>query len=848
MKFDRAPFVLAAVAMLCCPWQTAATEFASSQSYPVGTNPSGIAIGDFNGDGKPDIAVVNSGSNNVSILLGNGDGTFQAAKNFDVGNSMTSIAVGDFNGDGKLDVVVFLPGNFSVPITGEIRILMGNGDGTLQAPKVTTLTVSAAAISAGDFNSDKKWDLIVFNIDSSTEAVTLEILIGKGDGTFESPQTIPSQAQGANFAVADFNKDGKIDLAIVVSGGVQVLLGKGDGTFHISGTVTVETGFIATTILTADMDGDGRLDLLVKSQLPFECKKANPFDPCPPPPPQHFSFFPGLGNGTFGSGVIQELNHCCIVLGDFNGDGKTDLADDSLEIRLGRGDGSFTPPIPASKAGYAAAVQDFNGDKLDDFVILDSLNNAILVLLNDSPLSGADVGITSAGPDGTVGQATNVKYFADVLNEGPEDATNVVFTDTLPDTVTFVSATSTVGNCALSGPVVTCSVGPLKKLADVQINIVATPTAIGTFTNVMSVSAAEPDLALANNSATQTDTVVPVYTLTVSKTGSGSGTVQGGGLQNGRLKISCGSTCSATFLSGTTPGLIEFADSGSFFQSWGGACSGSSACSLTMNSDMTVTATFTLEPLLNVKFAGGGAGTVRATDGSLMCSNTDTTCSSQYAPGSSVSLTAATAQGSTFTGWSGACTGMDPNTCNVTLNESQSVTATFNPLPDFSVSPASKSLTAQSGGQVTDVISISEQSGFTSAIQLSCSVTGPAPLPSCSLSPNLIPPGANSPTSTLTFSAGKLATSLPMPLLRAGNLFASLFLFVLVWYVLLPMLDKRQQRQWALCFLILIAAMLPIACGGGNTTPPPVSQTYMVTVTATSGALQHSTAVAVTVQ
>src|SRR5437868_12327741 len=169
--------------------------FRSAQSYPVGTNPIAGKAADFNGDGKLDLAVLNSSSNDVSILLANGDGTFQLAQTLGAGNSPSSIAVGDFNGDGKMELaVVMLPGGTPVsPLPGEIRILLGNGDGTLQTPKVTTLDVSAIAMAAGDFNGDKKTDLAVSNFGGAT--FSLNLLLGNGDGTFQAAKGIASDVQ-----------------------------------------------------------------------------------------------------------------------------------------------------------------------------------------------------------------------------------------------------------------------------------------------------------------------------------------------------------------------------------------------------------------------------------------------------------------------------------------------------------------------------------------------------------------------------------------------------------------------------------------------------------------------------
>lgn len=821
-----------------------AVEFAPAKSYPVGTNPAAVAVADFNGDGKPDIAVVNSGSSNVSILLGNGDGTFQSAKNFDVGKSMTSIFAGDFNGDGKLDIAVFLPGDPSNSVTGEVRILLGNGDGTFQPPIATALTMGAVSLKTADFNADKKADLILSNLDPVTQVVTLEILLGKGDGAFQPPVQIPVSAlNSAVFSLADFNKDGKPDLAVGISGGAQVLLGKGDGTFQAGGTVAVSDSVPVNAMLTADFNGDGSLDLFVEA-LKVVCVKPNPFAPPVCTTEGSTGLFPGLGNGTFTSGV--SVGRSCSFAGDFNGDAKTDcVADGSIE--LGRGDGTFSAVFLAAPQGAVASVHDLNGDKLDDLVILDQANNAILVLLNTSPASGADLSILSGGSGARVGQGLNLIYSASVLNEGPNGATNVTFTDTLPGSVSFVSATSTVGNCIQSNLVVTCSIGSLADAADTQITIVVMPTATGTITNTMDVSATEPDLAPANNSATQVDTVVPVYTLAVTKGGDGSGTVRGAFSFSGGFKINCGSTCSASFLSGATVNLSEAPASDSYFQAWGGACSGNSTCSLTMAANMTVSATFVLNPVLTVKIAGGGMGQVTASDDSLSCNNTSGPCSNNYPPGSVVSLTAQAQSGSSFSGWSGACTGTDPTMCSVTLNSDATVTATFNVAPDFSVSPVATVLSVMHGGQVSETLTFAAQGGFSGTIALTCSVTGAAPTPTCGLSPSSVTPGSSS---TLTVNtAGLFAAVAPQSLGLTGNLYVASLPFGTLMFLLSVASGKQRRRTWILGIAVLAATLAASGCGSaGSNQRPFVAQSYTVTVTATSGTIQHSTAISVTVQ
>lgn len=844
--------------------RTDAVEFATAKSYTVGTGPIAIATGDFNGDGKADLAVANKGSGNVSILLGNGDGTFQSALNFDVGiTAPESIFVGDFNGDGKQDVVVFQSGNSSALTAGAVSVLFGNGDGSFQPAKTTTLTVSAVAITAGDFNGDKKTDLVVVNGDLTTSAVSLQILLGKGDGSFQAAKTLPATGlQNASVAVMDFNKDGKLDLAVSGSGGVLLLHGQGDGTFLQGATAPVAAGFIVTSIKTADLNGDGKADLIVDSREP--------------PPPGcipafclthwHGSAFLGNGDGTFAgeqvfhssSGGVQDL-----VVGDFNGDGTLDIVyliilrifndtTSTLQIRLGKGDGTFAPSIAMANSTPLAAAQDLNGDNLTDLVAVDQANGNVEVLLNDSPGRGTDLGIigSSASPE-PVGVGTSLTYSADVLNEGPQNATGVTLTDALPSNVAFVSTTASQGSCSQAKLVVTCNLGTLADTDDAQVTIVVTPNTAGTIMNTLAVAGTETDSAIANNDAAQNSIVVPVYTLTVTKSGNGNGSI----ISNS--SIDCGIICSETYLSGATANLGDNVDAGSIFQSWGGACSGTptnQGCSITMDSDKTVTATIVLGVTLNVTVAGGGTGTVTSGDGSITC--VSGSCSSLALPGSSISLTAAPSAGSNFGGWSGACTGSDPKSCNIKLSSNQSVTATFGVPPEFSLNPAAKSLTTATGGQVTDVISISEQGGFTSAIQLTCSVAGPAPMPTCSLSPANIPPGANSPTSTLTITAPGKSAYLLLPRVEwrartaygLGFVFAILLLFDL--FTILSLIRRQSSLRWALRMaggLAFAAILISLgACGGASSPPPP--QTFNVTVTATSGALQHATGVSVTVQ
>src|SRR2546428_14468 len=211
-------------------------SFTPAATFGVGTHPQSVAVGDFNGDGKPDLAVANAGSDTVSVLLGNGDGTFQAARTVAAGSGPVFLAVGDFNGDGKPDLAVadyvFAADYacFRCSRSTTYSVLLGNGDGTFSAARTLGVGSGPWSVAVGDFNRDGKLDLAVANFSSST----VSVLLGNGDGTFQAAQTVAAGTSPISVAVADFNGDGKPDLAVANYGSntVSALLGNGDGTFQ----------------------------------------------------------------------------------------------------------------------------------------------------------------------------------------------------------------------------------------------------------------------------------------------------------------------------------------------------------------------------------------------------------------------------------------------------------------------------------------------------------------------------------------------------------------------------------------------------------------------------------------
>jgi uncharacterized protein (UPF0548 family) len=387
-------------------------SFAFAGHFAVGLAPYSVAVGDFNGDGKPDLAVANDGSNSVSVLLGNGDGTFKAAKNFAVDTDPRQVVVADVNRDGKLDLIT------SNAMSNSISVLLGNGNGTFQAAQNLASGGFSTSLAVGDVNGDGKPDVITADEGASG---MVSVLLGNGNGTFQSAQTFATGGYAFGVAVADVNGDGHPDLVVadfLVYGRVSVLLGNGDGTFEAAQDFA--TGPNPKSVAVADLNGDGKLDIVTTS------------DGSP-----NVSVLLGNGNGTFQTAqnwAVASPAHS-VAVADVNGDGKPDLVvgnpfSNTVSVLLGNGDGSFTA-AQAFAAGIeplSVAVADLNGDGRPDIATVDGTDGTVSVLLNTAAPPGT--GTFSLG--GTVA-ATSGKYggyfptIADVNGDGKPDLIEEVF-------------------------------------------------------------------------------------------------------------------------------------------------------------------------------------------------------------------------------------------------------------------------------------------------------------------------------------------------------------------------------------------------------------------------------------
>ncbi len=402
----------------------------SPVGYSVGgpnSQPVWVAVGDFNGDGKPDMVSANSGTGDVSVLLGNGDGTFQPAARYAVlpaGYSPNRVVVGDFNGDGNEDVVV---------TSSSIYVLLGRGDGTFQTPQVTAVNIYDLKVA--DIDRDGQLDLIGIGNNG------LSVLLGNGDGTFQAPLSVGITGLQAGFwALADLDRDGKLDLVVGSSGtAVTVALGIGDGSFQlpVSYPITI-TNVSALTV--GDFNGDGKPDVVIDYY-------------------NGVAVLLGNGDGSLRAPISSVLSNVLspwylMFTGDFNGDGKLDVAyrpyySNAAIIVFGNGDGTFQSglSLPTDGVNGNILVADFNGDGQPDLAVANLSASTIDVFLGGQ-FSG--LGVTSSHRGRfTAGQTGT--YQITITQHAFTAATGLVtVTDTLPVGLTATALSGSGWTCTLA--------------------------------------------------------------------------------------------------------------------------------------------------------------------------------------------------------------------------------------------------------------------------------------------------------------------------------------------------------------------------------------------------------------
>ena len=355
-----------------------APSFAKTVWYRVSPNPSSVVIQDLNGDGKPDLAVVNawedwSGGGTVSARLNRGDGTFQPRRDYFTGAGSVALAAGDLNGDGVPDLTTANAGDQFVG-SETVSVLLGRGDGSFLPNQDYPAGDGTNSVAVGDVNGDHKPDVV------SAGDNTVSVFLNTGDGSLQPKVDYPAGKYASSVALVDVDGDGHLDVVTANASTVSVLRNTGDGTFAPSRKY--ESGAGPYSAAGADLNGDGKPDLVVShSERPSVSVLLN------------------AGDGTFlvrrdyktGTAEVPD-----IAVADMNGDGHPDLltpGGGGISLLLNAGDGTFEPPLAYRGGSYygAVAVGDLNGDGRPDIAATagtdDDENTGVLELsvLIDKP-------------------------------------------------------------------------------------------------------------------------------------------------------------------------------------------------------------------------------------------------------------------------------------------------------------------------------------------------------------------------------------------------------------------------------------------------------------------------------
>jgi VCBS repeat-containing protein len=423
-----AALLLAALALAPpAPAQTPpGVSFSGPTTYPTGDSPAAVAVGDFDDDGDLDLVVANQLSGDVSVLLGDSDGTFTGPTSYAAGFFASSIAVGNFNGDQDqhLDLAVG---------TGDgVAVLLGRGDGTFGAPAIFAPGSGAFSVAVGDFDGGGDPDLVV----AAQFSGQVVVLLGRGDGTFTGPFTEATTDRPTSVAVGDFNGDGDPDLAVTdvpfspSPGRVLVLLGGDGGAF--SDPTTIDAGAEPVSVDVGDFNGDDDLDLAVAENSEG-----------------HVFVLLGDGEGGFASPTMltgEIFGLTSIAARDLNRDDVLDLAVTNhdrgrVSVFLGTAGGAFSGPVHftvgTANNAWSVAAGDFNGDQLLDLAVANVNADTVSTLLNttvrpnqapvaadNSYTTAEDTVLTVAAP-GVLGNDSDPDGdpLTAVLVTGPSDGT-----------------------------------------------------------------------------------------------------------------------------------------------------------------------------------------------------------------------------------------------------------------------------------------------------------------------------------------------------------------------------------------------------------------------------------------
>jgi hypothetical protein len=393
-------------------------SFARARNYPVGRGPYSIAVGDLNGDGKPDLVSANPNTDTsrdtVSVLLNRGYGSFQAKRNYRTGADPVAVAIDDLNGDGKPDLATANLG------ADTVSVLLNRGDGSFVDKRDYRTGGLPQSVAIGDLNADGKPDLATTNLDAGN----VSVLLNTGDGSFQAKRNYRSGATPLAVAIGDLNGDGKPDLATANHGTVSVFANRGDGSFEARRDHA--TPYPAFSVAIGDLNGDGKPDLVVASMLIAHEDALT------------VSTLLNRGDGSFQPrrdyragryDNTARFNSNSLGLGDLNGDGKPEVAiaccsKAVVSVLTNRGNGSFQPKFeyrtgrpsrpPADRSvvlddeALAVSIGDLNGDGKLDLAVANLLSSTVSVLINAPELCTVQdvAGMTLAAAKRTIARAS----------------------------------------------------------------------------------------------------------------------------------------------------------------------------------------------------------------------------------------------------------------------------------------------------------------------------------------------------------------------------------------------------------------------------------------------------------
>ena len=355
----------------------AQVPFTISGSFDV--SPGAVTTGDFNNDGKLDLVVASLGIDKVSLLLGNGSGSFGAPTTFQVGTEPVDLAASDFDDDGNMDLAVANQGS------GTVSILLGTGTGSFEAKKDYQVGSAPKSVAAGDLDNDTKLDLATVHYSPyDIESEYVSILLGLGDGSFGTATDFDAGPTPGWVEMGDLDGNDALDLIVanVLDTTVSILLGAGTGSF--GSPTDFAAGDYPSSLAMGDVDGDGDLDIAIANDGT-----------------DHVTILLGNGDGSFADGVTSVTGEYprSVLMSDFDRDGNLDLlvgryfnapsGSNAISVLLGDGTGSFGSPdtiFSLSTEGVVnlyTAIADFNGDQKPDVAVADTSANRVTILLNN---------------------------------------------------------------------------------------------------------------------------------------------------------------------------------------------------------------------------------------------------------------------------------------------------------------------------------------------------------------------------------------------------------------------------------------------------------------------------------